>query len=518
MCGIVAYSGKKDFNSSIIKMLMLSNLTRGMDATGIYSPKNGLKKDNINATAYFGKPLNNIKKDKVFIGHLRAKTFGENSAANAHPFEYPSLVGVHNGTLIMPWELAKKYNIDPLKCQVDSQVIYSIINDQIDTSDNNVTSIHILSVFEGAAALIYYNKEDGNLYVYRNKERPLHFGFAGTEMYIASMEESLELAGCTDIEMFDENYLFKIKDGVTLSKTFYMPFIKPVPKVVTYGNNTQLDAADYLGFWFQAKYPNVPNNIKTDEWYYVSSLIPTKYDSKRFENHNVNIINKDGKEVEINKHTLDTTSFYLLSKVGTIACTTSELRIKGELLMEEGDLVEVVKISDERNGNNTIDLIVCAMINDRCYTIQSKYLRAVTQKELLDTLVHRKYYNSEFLKKAYSVDPLPFETPLEVSVTLPTCDFQIVKAKNDKRVVETDKLIKHEIFYDFMDIVSEEIVSTKRQLAENIIELLDIPSDFTGELQNIIEDHFYDLESAVNDAVCIQAFDVDDTEFCDITY
>ena len=45
MCGISGFSGKNTFNNDkIIQLMMWNAFERGMDATGVYSPKNKLLK------------------------------------------------------------------------------------------------------------------------------------------------------------------------------------------------------------------------------------------------------------------------------------------------------------------------------------------------------------------------------------------------------------------------------------------------------------------------------------------
>ena len=54
-CGLIGYSGKKNFNKDKINLVMLWNsFERGRDSTGIYSPKNNLIKEADPAAKFLG--------------------------------------------------------------------------------------------------------------------------------------------------------------------------------------------------------------------------------------------------------------------------------------------------------------------------------------------------------------------------------------------------------------------------------------------------------------------------------
>jgi hypothetical protein len=207
-CGMCGYSGKDDFNADKIKQLLLSNISRGMHSTGIYN--NGvIEKDSVNAIEFLAK--NEIIPSTLFMGHDRHATVGGKSdSKNAHPFQYGTIIGQHNGTLTNHWELARGHNKTMADYDVDSQVLIH----ELSLDKDRFTG---LQKFEGAAALIWHNTDYPNrLYCFRNSARPLYRGSINENMYISSIEESLMLIGCSTIREFKEGYVYPIENGKIL--------------------------------------------------------------------------------------------------------------------------------------------------------------------------------------------------------------------------------------------------------------------------------------------------------------
>lgn len=234
MCGQLGYSGVDPFNVQNIKTLIYINaLERGDDATGIYSPLNGLKKDNIKGWNFVTDPNIEIVPDTIFMGHVRSATVGNNTCLNAHPFERGNCVLQHNGTLKNHWDLLKKYDLKLNDYNVDSDCLAGII-DKCDSASP-------LKEIDGAAAVIFHDKrQPDKLFVFRNAERPLFRGHIGPNMYISSIKETLEIIGCINIKEFKENMLYTIDKGLILNTTKVKnkPYKSPivVTPITTYNN------------------------------------------------------------------------------------------------------------------------------------------------------------------------------------------------------------------------------------------------------------------------------------------
>jgi hypothetical protein len=101
--------------------------------------------------------------NKVMIGHNRYATSGGVNKAGAHPFDFDTLVGAHNGTI------SARYRLDDDKdFKVDSQALYHNIE------KNGVKeTIRRLGGTGNAWSLVWWDKLDQTLNFLRNKERPL---------------------------------------------------------------------------------------------------------------------------------------------------------------------------------------------------------------------------------------------------------------------------------------------------------------------------------------------------------
>ena len=206
MCGIVAYSGKKHFDSDKIKLLMYWNsVERGEDATGIFTPEAGVYKKAKSCNEFLTANNLNIYLSNQFIGHVRQSTSGNAKIdRNAHPFEFGVITGVHNGTLKNIWGLLPSYGLASKDYNVDSEALYKLISDK---------GPEIIGKIEGAMALVWYNSDKNVLQVYKNDERTLFRGKIDGNMYISSIQEPLKVIGCTQIKEFKDETLYSISNG-----------------------------------------------------------------------------------------------------------------------------------------------------------------------------------------------------------------------------------------------------------------------------------------------------------------
>lgn len=207
MCGIIAFSGNPDnkFNIDKIKLLLMLNQDRGKDSYGYYTPETGIIKDTGKVELCLIKKDFTVPESSTFIGHVRSSTVGASVKDNAHPFNYGNIVLAMNGTLTNHWDLLRDYKFKYMDFDVDSQVLAAMIN-----KDQNKSA---LSKILGSCAVVYTDTTTGNLYCYRNNDRPLFRGNIDGSMYISSIENSLKIIGCVDVKEFKEDNLYEIKDG-----------------------------------------------------------------------------------------------------------------------------------------------------------------------------------------------------------------------------------------------------------------------------------------------------------------
>ena len=366
-CGLVGFSGTNNFDILKIKFLLYWNsIERGTDATGIFTPKSGLIKDNTRAEFFINdwRYIDKVREDNVMVAHVRAKTFGANTAKNAHPFEYNKLIGAHNGTLKNHHQIGNSYNLDMVKYDVDSQVLISALS--LDFKKNIEDKFRVLNKYEGAAALLFYDNKEEVLYACHDKERPLFYGYVGEkrDMYISSIKDSLEAIGCEGINAFPINVVHKIKDGVILERTTYQPAeTKIYPTIATFNSikyelkngvtittlpehckGIQANAIDpelMVGYWFRIDNSLACNSgFEMGHWYLCTGVkegILKSVDKPMF-------INTNEEELIGAIHYVDTTNFIpVKDSYVKLMCKLVSTKNPGKVMALKGEVCRVHK-------------------------------------------------------------------------------------------------------------------------------------------------------------------------------
>ncbi|MNQ03994.1 Glutamine--fructose-6-phosphate aminotransferase [isomerizing] [compost metagenome] len=167
MAGAISIAGEKAFK----RMLELDTV-RGPHSTGVAAVN---IKGEVTVAKQVGTPWDFYeypstaslfsKVNNVLLGHNRWATKGAINKRNAHPFEFDTLVGVHNGTL------RSTYNLDDYKeFTVDSENLYHHMN--------NHGVYDTIPVLNGAFALAWYDKDLETINLIRNSERTLCYTFS----------------------------------------------------------------------------------------------------------------------------------------------------------------------------------------------------------------------------------------------------------------------------------------------------------------------------------------------------
>lgn len=188
MCGLFGIAGDLRFqDEGTFKTLALANYFRGPDAAGLAAIRtNGdavIAKLPSNPIDLFHhsnfKAALNGNTSRVFLGHTRLKTRGDNVTANAHPFHVDHIVGAHNGTLeFSSWralekELGEEFAVDSLALITAIAKLGIVKTMKLCEEGKDQQT--------GAWAITWVDQKEGTLNFLRNKHRPLFYMYERPE-------------------------------------------------------------------------------------------------------------------------------------------------------------------------------------------------------------------------------------------------------------------------------------------------------------------------------------------------
>lgn len=214
------------------KTLLILDALRGTDSTGAASVvRNGdvlLAKQVGNPyelfeTNQWGKLMQRFS--RALLGHNRYATQGKVNKNNAHPFEFETLIGAHNGTLHNKHELLDHQYFD-----VDSMNLYHHI-DKKGVKD-------AIKVSRGAWSLTYWDKVEETINFLRNDQRPMYMTYTadkqsiiwaseGWMIDVACGKNNVKIEEIFETEV-DMHYSFHVPSNVVDNVYIEKPILCPV--------------------------------------------------------------------------------------------------------------------------------------------------------------------------------------------------------------------------------------------------------------------------------------------------
>lgn len=223
MCGIVAYSGKRDAQKILIEGLKRLEY-RGYDSAGICI-QNGLGLKVVRAKgklAVLESAVSEPIKGSTGIGHTRWATHGAPSVENAHP--HTSMNGriavVHNGIIenyaIIKEALQKEGVV--FKSETDTEVIAHLVAKYYKKAGPGSLSKAVreaLANLEGAFGIVVMCEDEPGILVGARRGSPLVLGVGENEHFLASdasaiVEHTQKVIYLDDNDMVELNGTYKI--------------------------------------------------------------------------------------------------------------------------------------------------------------------------------------------------------------------------------------------------------------------------------------------------------------------
>jgi glucosamine 6-phosphate synthetase-like amidotransferase/phosphosugar isomerase protein len=198
MCGIAGYSLSPSSSvdrTRAAQALLAAIAERGADAVGFaYRTRDGalsMRKQRSGASGVLERITIPADASQLLV-HVRDYTKGHpRIAANNHPVRHGAVVGIHNGTVLNDDELLAAHGLDRAdpEMTVDSEVIFAVA--ELTGSDARA-----FEDFRGSMAAAWLDeRRPGLLYLARGVGRPLWVGTSRRELFFASTERALEIAG-----------------------------------------------------------------------------------------------------------------------------------------------------------------------------------------------------------------------------------------------------------------------------------------------------------------------------------
>lgn len=190
--------GIQDNDLKVFRELCQCSVIRGQDGAGIiqgggYGKKFHTKTDKTgNEMAYLmwynkhdksgDRDLFYDSIDTFFLAHVRAATKGRIIKANAHPFEFDNLIGMHNGTL-------KECDYNPKGDQTDSEMMFA------DMDKKGIIPVLKSLHKDSAYAVVIFDKKTNEIIIARNEHRSLYGAWNNDRRVLYYASEAWMLEG-----------------------------------------------------------------------------------------------------------------------------------------------------------------------------------------------------------------------------------------------------------------------------------------------------------------------------------
>lgn len=237
MCYVSGFIGKNNqtFNTSKLLLLSIGNRSRGDQSTGLYTPANGIVKDNVGAEKFWGKNISSIIPDTIALLHGRFPTTAYRDACDSHPFqkeyENKKIVFIHNGCVSNVKTVADKFKLE--NPRVDTEIIgEQILREGVET----------LKELSGNLNILFVDPNDPTKLNVHRRNYPLFVGEAPEGLYFSSLEDPLKNICCENIKQLDEHKIYSYVNGICVEEK---EIEKPPVAVFSYNRGSSSRGSSY---------------------------------------------------------------------------------------------------------------------------------------------------------------------------------------------------------------------------------------------------------------------------------
>lgn len=353
LCGVISNYVSAGEYEDFLKLLLISQF-RGRDSTGIFSVIEDKKesfdtkflKQSVNSSLFLENNKESVDElhqgtsTKLVAGHCRHATKGAVTTANAHPFNFSNIIGMHNGTLSENLgkpryivKKGKKGNTSVLKEESDSESFFRYLND-----NTLIDSLNLIQESGNAYAFVWFDRRNKTLNFVRNRLRPLWFAQTTTQtIYWASEKEMLEFVLKRNGSGMYSNNIDELMElpvhqhlsfDLTKSNPVYNYTLTPLklkePKTTTYSWKEG-------SFWGESQYAHRRHGAVVEPWR--STNWKKKEDTQEKKVVSLPMIPSQKSTVDEKKK--DETSFFMINNHGYTRKEYDRLLEKGCIFCEQ---------------------------------------------------------------------------------------------------------------------------------------------------------------------------------------